>query len=78
MNNLEYFLISGSLAKLQWTDDSQLLSASLQNGKDQNMTSSLHHMVGGVMTFLVQLPQLGDIYETNISYLSSLLQVCFH
>jgi WD repeat-containing protein 19 len=51
----------GVISSIKWTDDSQLLTASIHNG--------------AIMTFLVQLPQLGDCYDTSIGYLSSLLQV---
>lgn len=52
---------TSGLIKTQWTEDGQLISANLKNG--------------GLVTFLVQLPQLGHSYNTKIAYLTSLLQV---
>ena len=52
---------SGSLHKLEWSGDGQLLSVATNKGE--------------VFTYLTRLPVLGDTYRTSCAYLTSLLEV---
>eukprot|EP01065_Artemidia_motanka_P034939 TRINITY_DN4291_c0_g1_i2.p1 TRINITY_DN4291_c0_g1~~TRINITY_DN4291_c0_g1_i2.p1 ORF type:complete len:1462 (+),score=461.23 TRINITY_DN4291_c0_g1_i2:98-4483(+) len=52
----------GTLMKVEWTDDGQILTISSRNG-------NLH-------TFLTRIPVMHDAYETRVLHLTSLRELC--